>query len=107
MVGRQRAKTGRQCRTTEIAELFGMQLDRQAVAPRRREDALRLRRGKTDALAEGIHRIGKPRSEERRVGKECVSTCRSLWSQNHSNKTKDKFTTIFSILITEVKTNNK
>src|SRR3546814_11373602 len=23
----------------------------------------------------------KPRSEERRVGKECVSTCRSLWSQ--------------------------
>src|SRR3546814_6847711 len=23
-----------------------------------------------------------PRSEERRVGKECVSTCRSRWSQN-------------------------
>src|SRR3546814_18081698 len=23
------------------------------------------------------------RSEERRVGKECVSTCRSRWSQNH------------------------
>src|SRR3546814_11683540 len=23
------------------------------------------------------------RSEERRVGKECVSTCRSLWSQYH------------------------
>src|SRR3546814_3720756 len=26
---------------------------------------------------------GLPRSEERRVGKECVSTCRSRWSQNH------------------------
>src|SRR3546814_20577071 len=26
------------------------------------------------------------RSEERRVGKECVSTCRSRWSPNHSNK---------------------
>src|SRR3546814_14307160 len=29
-----------------------------------------------------------PRSEERRVGKECVSTCRSRWSPYHSkNKT--------------------
>src|SRR3546814_12027551 len=27
-----------------------------------------------------------PRSEERRVGKECVSTCRSRWSPYHSNK---------------------
>src|SRR3546814_13669838 len=25
----------------------------------------------------------KPRSEERRVGKECVSTCRSRWSAYH------------------------
>src|SRR3546814_20212207 len=27
------------------------------------------------------------RSEERRVGKECVSTCRSRWSPYHKNKT--------------------
>src|SRR3546814_18172010 len=26
------------------------------------------------------------RSEERRVGKECVSTCRSRWSPSHSQK---------------------
>src|SRR3546814_15039012 len=26
------------------------------------------------------------RSEERRVGKECVSTCRSRWSPDHSQK---------------------
>src|SRR3546814_13222233 len=26
------------------------------------------------------------RSEERRVGKECVSTCRSRWSPHHENK---------------------
>src|SRR3546814_12426473 len=26
------------------------------------------------------------RSEERRVGKECVSTCRSRWSPYHKNK---------------------
>src|SRR3546814_3816013 len=29
--------------------------------------------------AEGL----RERSEERRVGKECVSTCRSRWSPNH------------------------
>src|SRR3546814_21061136 len=31
----------------------------------------------------GIHRRLAPRSEERRVGKECVSTCRSRWSPSH------------------------
>src|SRR3546814_12732423 len=37
----------------------------------------------------GAHRpIEDKRSEERRVGKECVSTCRSRWSPNHSNKKK-------------------
>src|SRR3546814_18867563 len=30
------------------------------------------------------------RSEERRVGKECVSTCRSRWSPYHSKKKHDK-----------------
>src|SRR3546814_19380096 len=29
---------------------------------------------------------GSCRSEERRVGKECVSTCRSRWSSSHSTK---------------------
>src|SRR3546814_17798944 len=29
---------------------------------------------------------GAPRSEERRVGKACVSTCRSRWSPYHSKK---------------------
>src|SRR3546814_12083760 len=32
------------------------------------------------------------RSEERRVGKECVSTCRSRWSSYPSNKTNDQIT---------------
>src|SRR3546814_13316984 len=30
-----------------------------------------------------------PRSEERRVGKECVSTCRSRWSPYHEKKQTD------------------
>src|SRR3546814_11677136 len=31
------------------------------------------------------------RSEERRVGKECVSTCRSRWSPHHKKKKKNKY----------------
>src|SRR3546814_20178537 len=31
----------------------------------------------------GIRIYATPRSEERRVGKECVSTCRSRWSPYH------------------------
>src|SRR3546814_2014950 len=37
--------------------------------------------------AASTHRSGD-RSEERRVGKECVSTCRSRWSPYHSKKKK-------------------
>src|SRR3546814_15684387 len=33
-------------------------------------------------LGEGLVRV-ETRSEERRVGKECVSTCRSRWSPSH------------------------
>src|SRR3546814_17296284 len=35
---------------------------------------------RTDSLK---HPLSKGRSEERRVGKECVSTCRSRWSTYH------------------------
>src|SRR3546814_13595479 len=31
--------------------------------------------------------LAPARSEERRVGKECVSTCRARWSPNHYKKT--------------------
>src|SRR3546814_20706615 len=45
-------------------------------AARRRGDAL-----------DHVLFFGPPgRSEERRVGTECVSTCRSRWSPNHSQK---------------------
>src|SRR3546814_20647065 len=36
------------------------------------------------------HALG--RSEERRVGKECVSTCRSRWSPYHEKKNNNKHT---------------
>src|SRR3546814_8160332 len=34
-------------------------------------------------LESGVAQVEQPRSEERRVGKECVSTCRSRWSPYH------------------------
>src|SRR3546814_697476 len=37
----------------------------------------------TVGLLRGLERVGVIRSEERRVGKECVSTCRSRWSPYH------------------------
>src|SRR3546814_5519640 len=36
-----------------------------------------------DAVAQASQQGMNPRSEERRVGKECVSTCRSRWSPYH------------------------
>src|SRR3546814_15271896 len=35
-----------------------------------------------------VRREALARSEERRVGKECVSTCRSRWSPYHEKKNK-------------------
>src|SRR3546814_2063416 len=64
-------------------------------------DRLRARRAVRDAALDGdpdrrnarAHRCGHApeepaRSEERRVGKECVSTGRSRWSLYHDKKTK-------------------
>src|SRR3546814_19401045 len=36
----------------------------------------------------GLDQDQSQRSEERRVGKECVSTCRSRWSPSHEQKKK-------------------
>src|SRR3546814_14560026 len=41
---------------------------------------------------EALGRVGLSRSEERRVGKACVSTCRSRWAPHKYNKESDKKT---------------
>src|SRR3546814_14196199 len=41
-------------------------------------------------LRDAFGSLHKLRSEERRVGKECVSTCRSRWSPYHYKKNKNK-----------------
>src|SRR3546814_8208813 len=42
-----------------------------------------LRQRQADHVGIGADDLGDERSEERRVGKECVSTCRSRWSPYH------------------------
>src|SRR3546814_11233434 len=44
----------------------------------------------TDGNGDGDVAGRSMRSEERRVGKECVSTCRSRWSPYHEKKKKNK-----------------
>src|SRR3546814_12470316 len=52
-------------------------------------------------LCLGISAGGVVRSEERRVGKECVSTCSSRWSPYHSKNTQryDRTNTLVSPII--------
>src|SRR3546814_13161430 len=59
----------------------GLQKAGYATDPAYAQKILNIANGPTMhvALAGGTHR----RSEERRVGKECVSTCRSRWSPYH------------------------
>src|SRR3546814_16522965 len=38
--------------------------------------------------------LGSKRSEKRRVGKECVSTCRSRWSPSHYKKKEKILSTL-------------
>src|SRR3546814_19757540 len=48
-----------------------------------------------------VHALDGDRSEERRVGKECVSTCRSRWSPYHYKKTHNRYTRQYYIISKE------
>src|SRR3546814_19705251 len=45
--------------------------------------AIQIKQAEPGALVVGLDPDPEARSEERRVGKECVSTCRSRWSPYH------------------------
>src|SRR3546814_20419104 len=66
-------------------------LDRELRAARAEEDAIAARENRI-ALA------GVLRSEERRVGKECVSTCRFRWWPYHEKKKTHRSTSAQVIL---------
>src|SRR3546814_11493302 len=52
-------------------------------------EARRCRAPKNQDVPPTVRPSMRTRSEERRVGKECVSTCRSRWSPYHYKKTKN------------------
>src|SRR3546814_2338587 len=72
--------TGTRCRVAAMA-------DRIAGAHRRGQSRRRHRPCRLDPARHVVDQKGvlgeRPRSEERRGGKECVSTCRSRWSPYH------------------------
>src|SRR3546814_12065295 len=89
--GARRAETRRKVAARQLAELHPEQGS--AFEP---DGGRRGREMLLDDLARGARRKGiaatrkigaghrlRDRSEERRVGKECVSTCRSRWSPYH------------------------
>src|SRR3546814_20251603 len=86
-----------------LLQHVGYQLDRpdgrarfQAAQPLRQEgQRQRVGGGKAQRCRPG----GGHRTEEPRVGKECVSTCRSLCSPFHYNKIEYTYILIFSFSI--------
>src|SRR3546814_11310229 len=52
------------------------------------DSALKIQVGANDGETITINLKQIDRSEERRVGKECVSTCRSRWWRKHKTKKK-------------------
>src|SRR3546814_16698001 len=82
----ERARKARHAQSAEFRETIGVTLEATAELGSR----ARLQAQNTATSARGM--LGKAsevaaaseqRSEERRVGKECVSTCRSRWSPYH------------------------
>src|SRR3546814_19051068 len=75
---RRHASRGRHCCIQEAAE--------RSNGRRRPELAGQVPRGPIEHSEAAKHRASGFRSEERRVGKESVSTCRSRWSTSHYKK---------------------
>src|SRR3546814_14304044 len=82
--------------TRVLAELIGAEARKIRMRGRRAdlrdlglgEDRCSSQRGGGGEAADGQHEAGRgdERSEERRVGKECVRTCRSRWSPDPKKK---------------------
>src|SRR3546814_16319005 len=61
---------------------------------------LRSRSDRGHLAASATRMLRATRSEERRVGKECVSTCRSRWSPYHEKKKPEKSTAVVNTDLT-------
>src|SRR3546814_16681104 len=65
----------------DVGQVLGLPLQAAAVLDQFRSGL------RTTVAGEGVRQVAV-RSEERRVGKECVSTCRSRWAPDHLKKKK-------------------
>src|SRR3546814_14349094 len=79
--------------SSDLREAIAAMIDEIAIG--RALDMAETREAAVERVAEPLDDIagereeqpfGRKRSEERRVGKECVSTCRSRWSPYHYKK---------------------
>src|SRR3546814_12155022 len=83
------AKGGRRSRRRTYPAAFGRHRAEESAGDHRR--VLRsVMRSLPRLLSQGEGNHRRIRSEERRVGKECVSTCRSRWSPYHQTKKQHK-----------------
>src|SRR3546814_14026316 len=82
VIGRDGGGEGGRARGHHAAEIFGPRsLDRRRAAKLVEQMAKAVDVGEPRQVAKGQRLVG--RSEERRVGKECVSTCSSRWAPYH------------------------
>src|SRR3546814_19949613 len=76
-----------QASATDGAATIQAEFDWSSSAERKYEEVVREVTALRPTLPDGVTRLdvvrNRTRSEERRVGNECVSTCRSRWSPIH------------------------
>src|SRR3546814_11974043 len=95
------------CKMENIIDTYRNRIKAMGYEPRRQEDIPDVMAAYCEAIAnckiEGLELVSDdhsfclllvenqiPRSEESRVGKECVSTCRSRWAPYHKNKKRKR-----------------
>src|SRR3546814_16725577 len=76
-------RTGRRQQHHGIIGTVALRSRERVVERRSKRAADRMRHRIAERSGEIGCRLADQRSEERRVGKECVSTCRSRWSPYH------------------------
>src|SRR3546814_14378683 len=81
--GRASLADSRRSDGVQIADVISNSLFNIAVGSQRAHRIQRILDPMPASRAVCIPELTEPRSEERSVGKECVSTCSSRWSQDH------------------------
>src|SRR3546814_11368866 len=80
------------CDVAQVADISRIHRDESELKGFQRKEIREHVRAIVEFLDSGPTLFPNARSEERRVGKECVSTCRSRWSPHHSKKKANKNT---------------